>query len=152
LIQISITGEHVCKSFYRAATGLSRQVFDAAVYHVMNNEGPPDDVQQIKVTSDTHAETVVCGFLDAYFRGFRVQYDPVCNDKAMLYQTWKELYEKDFQDYCKKSNMKAIGYEHFCAIRKSKRKNYVIAKSYRKKCNIFVLLMISFIKLISSTF
>jgi hypothetical protein len=136
-ISYQISGIRVCKSFYRAATGLSRQVFDAAVYRVVNHQAYPSAAREfanrINVRSDSHSETVVCGFLDAYFTGFRVQYDPACDNKAMLYKTWKELYDTEFKFYCDESGIEQISYPHFCRIRKLNRKQYVIAKSYRRK-------------------
>lgn len=137
VITFVISGSKVCKSFFRASTGLSRQVFDAAVQMIeagSSNVALIESPIKVKTLAGlSNSAVIVCGFLDAYFTGFRVQHDPTNEDKLMLHKTWKKLYNDDFVEHCSLSGACLVSYCEFCRIRKQHRKNYKINKTYRRK-------------------
>lgn len=137
IISYFVRGKNVCKHFYRAASGLTRQMFDKCVaQHLDKNHGSGEDECEQTVAKRPRPEVskaIVLGFLDSFFQGYRVQHDPTSRKKAMLHKTWEKLYHKDFKPHCSASRIKIVGYSQFCKIRKKYRRDYIIAKKYRKK-------------------
>ena len=84
-------------------------------------------------TKSSETEAKVVGFLDSHFSGHRVQHDPTCGDKAMLFSTWRRLYDETYKDHCRASQIAVGSYDRFCAIRHSQRPSYKIAKTFRRK-------------------
>lgn len=122
----------VCKSFFRAATGLPRQLFDGVVADIREITKPNLKSDRLKPNIG-ETEAFVLGFLDAYFSGFRIQHDPVTDVKAMVYSSWLELYENEFKLHSRLSQRHLISYPRFCSIRLRHRKGYTIARVYRKR-------------------
>ena len=123
----------VCKSFYRAATGLPRQIFDSAVTQIVEGSGGCSRASTNLKPRIGETEAFVLGFLDAYFSGFRIQHDPVSDMKAMVYSSWLELYQNEFKLHSRLSQRNLISYPRFCSIRQRHRKGYTIARVYRKR-------------------
>lgn len=138
VISYQIFGRTVCKSFYRDATGLRRQLFDAAVSAVEDGDGPllkPVSIKDILGHNGMSTmEAMVIGFLDSYFTGMRVQYDPTkVDEKLMLYKTWTQLYDEDFTLYCDQIGVKQPSFSFFCRIHRLHRPQYKVNKAYRRK-------------------
>ena len=123
----------VCKSFYRAATGLPRQFFDGVVALIRDGSNKCASTTGNINPRIGETEAFVIGFLDAYFSGFRIQHDPVSDMKAMVYSSWLELYQNEFKLHSRLSQRNLISYSRFCSIRQRYRKGYTIARVYRKR-------------------
>jgi hypothetical protein len=120
----------VCKDFFRAATAISRQVFNASYASVGEFNSSTRGVISSKMKEH---ESAVLGFLDSFFSGYRVQHDPTCEKKAMLYSSWKDLYECSYKDHCRVEQTKPVSRRRFCGIRHQHRPGYMIAKTFRGK-------------------
>lgn len=126
-----IGGTSVCKHFFRAVTGLSRQVFDKAYANVINRNTPIK--YPLAISHNNGSMHSVLGFLDSFFSGYRVQHDPTCEKKAMLYNSWQTLYQQDYKDFCKFARIVPVSYSRFCSIRHKHRTGYIVAKTFRSR-------------------
>lgn len=149
-INYVICGRSVCKCFFRAATGLSRQLFDSCVQQVLKGDGilvPETKKNMMELLDDeeymrpSNADMYVLGFLDSYFSEVRVQYDPASKDKLMVHKTWKNLYNEDYKPYCTAADVRPASYTQFCNTRRCWRPQFKVAKSYRRRGKSFVQLL-----------
>ncbi len=144
-ISYHVAGHVVCKCFFRAATGLRRQVFDAAVNQVEGTCHEPREPnleprKLIGMSSLTSLEARIVAFLDSYFVGYRVQYSPTTTEKQMLHKTWSKLYEEEFVAHCRRLGEPAGSFSKFCRVRRKYRSKYAVQKTfkYKRKLIVFV--------------
>ena len=114
-------------------TGLSRQLFDDAVAAVHRGEKRVAVSKGNITKSFSKAEGTCLAFLDSFFRGYRVQYDPAGENKVMNHKNWKRLYEEDYIPHCEASEAKPLSYVRFCQLRSSERPHFQICKTFRRK-------------------
>ena len=123
-ITFSVAGKHVCKNFYREATGFTRQLFDKCVLEVLD----PSKVglrHKLKRPPTAETKSKILAILDLIFGELSVKQDPTKhNHKISCRCTWRDIYEKDFKKYA--------GGAYICDINKFNRVRRAERKNYRK--------------------
>jgi hypothetical protein len=126
VINFTIQGVPVCKSFYRECTGLVRQFFESTLSTVLYGGGRSRQKKEGKPPKAKIPEELkikVVAILDRMFKSKRSKGDPTGKCEAMsIRSSWQDIFDTDFMKFT--GGIEIVTYRQFCHIRFSERPYY----------------------------
>lgn len=129
-IQFAMSGTVVCKSYYRLASGFTRQMFDACVHNALLTERALSSAKESKIKKRKYLDETLAA-LDLIFSDKSIKQDPTKQmTKVHIRSRWRSIYENDYKRLVPKQRQ--VSYDFFVATRKRERPQYMKSPRMRK--------------------
>jgi hypothetical protein len=136
IVSWNINGIPVCKHFFRAVTGVRRQLFDGIVAAVEGRVMEQDSLKSIHKIENgmTVGQSKILAFMKEYYTKDRVEYEPASGDLLTIKSSFQKAYEEDYKAHCVAANVKPLSYAAFTEVRRKFFPQLKKHKSHKRKC------------------